>query len=334
MGDDQDLFEESKKSLTVEPNSETESDDILELTDVVREGKDPLQLDADAPLLLDEEKPDPHQEDVTQDAATEDLFSEMSKKPDIESGIDEPASENDLSPLESSDFKFEDTTPLDVDAEEAEPFPEQSQTQLEDVLAGIEQQTEFEKPEDILAELEKETPESETPELEQAEDFPSGYEEPDESEKPLDVDTPFVEKEAEIEETEEVAATHEVPGMSAEEMKTVLTEITHEALEPAVRETVSEVTEKIIPETVEKAVQETVGEIAERTIQETVERAVQDTVSEVAEKVVRETVSEVAEKIIRETVDKAVRETVSDVAERVIGEAIDALKESIASSEL
>ena len=80
MSNDQDLFGEVSKTSTMESNPESDSeasdlDDILELTDVVREGKDPLELDADAPLLLDEEKLDLQEVAIAEDSGDEDIPS-------------------------------------------------------------------------------------------------------------------------------------------------------------------------------------------------------------------------------------------------------------------
>lgn len=160
MSNDQDLFQEGKKDPTVDshPGSDPDefgSDEIIELTDVVREGKDPFESDTDAPLLLDEEK---------------------------------------------ADFKFEDSSA-------------------------------FEKPEDILADLEKDELEPEEPQIEQTEAFPSGYEG--------------------LDEDDEAAVTHDIPGISEERMKELLTEVIQETVDKAVRETVSDVTEKVIQEAID-----------------------------------------------------------------------------------
>ena len=173
MSNDQDLFQESKKNPTVDshPGSDPDefgSDEIIELTDVVSEGKDPFESDPDAPLLLDEEK---------------------------------------------ANFKFEDSSA-------------------------------FEKPEDILADLEKDELEPEEPQIEQAEAFPSGYEGLDEDEKPIDVP-------AGLDGDDEAAVTHDIPGISEEKMKELLTEVIQETVDKAVRETVSEVAEKVIREAID-----------------------------------------------------------------------------------
>jgi len=294
MSNDQDLYQESKKAPTLNPNPESDSDaidsdDILELTDVVREGKDPLELKADEPLLLDEEKLDPEQATLTEDATPGgmDVVLEDTENPE---DIEDASTEDDFSALESSDFKFENEPTFD-DAER-EPFPEQSEEHLDDVLAGIEEEVSaFEKPEDILADLERDDPEE--PQLEQAEDFLSGYEEPGEDEKPPDVPT-GLEKGQDDEEPENAAIPHDIPGISEEKMKGLLTVV----------------------------IQEAVSEMAEKIIQDTVEQTI------------RQSISEIAEKVMNETLDKAIRETVSETAEKVIREAIDTLKQSIASSEL
>ncbi len=289
MSNDQDLYQESKKAptLNLDPESDSDAidlDDIIELTDVVSEGKDPLELEVDAPLLLDEETLDPEQATFAEDVSSED----------------------DFSALESSDFKFENEPTFD-DADR-EPFPEQSQEHLDDVLAGIEEAgSAFEKPEDILADLERDDPEE--PDIEQAEDFFSGYEESAEDEKPSDIlagleedqenEKPSdvqagLEKNQDDEEPESAAIPTDITGIPEEKMK--------ELLSVVIQEAVSEVAEKILRDTVEQTI--------------------------------RQSIFEIAEKVMNETLDKAIRETVSETAEKVIREAIDTLKQSIASSEL
>jgi hypothetical protein len=309
MSNDQDLYQESKKAPTLNPNPESDSDavdpdGIIDLTDVVSEGKDPLELEGDEPLLLDEEMLDLEQATIAEEATPEgmDVASVDAEKPEE---VEDVSREDDLSALESSDFKFENEPTFD-DAD-SEPFPEQSQEQLDDVLAGIEEAgSAFEKPEDILADLEKDEPEE--PDIEQAEDFLSGYDESAENGKPSDVlagleedqenekpsDVPAEPEKDQEDEPESAAMSHDIPGFSEEKMKGLLTGI----------------------------VQEAVSEVAEKVIRDTVEQTI------------RQSISEIAEKVMNETVDKAIRETVSETAEKVIREAIDTLKQSIASSEL
>jgi len=171
MSNDQDLFQEGKKDPTVDSNSgsgpdEFGSDEIIELTDVVSEGKDPFESDTDAPLLFDEVK---------------------------------------------SDFKFEDSSA-------------------------------FEKPEDILADLEKDEY--------KAEEFHSVYEGPDEDEKPIDIPADL-DGDDEADEKPGSGITHDIPGISEEKMKELLTEVIQETVDKAVRETVSEVAEKVIREAID-----------------------------------------------------------------------------------
>jgi hypothetical protein len=260
------------------------------LTDVVREGKDPVEIEADAPLLLDEEKPEPETAEFVEELPPEGMGVASGTMETSEELEDIPP-HDDFSALESSDFKFENTTTFD-DAER-EPFPEQSQEHLDDVLAGLEKEVSaFEKPEDILADLEKDDPEE--PQTAQAEDFFSGYETSAEDEKPS-VMPPILETdEKEDEEPEPAAVPQDIPGISEEKMKGLLTEI----------------------------LQETFAETAEKVIRDSVEQTI------------RQSISEIAENVMGETVEKAVRDTVSETAEKVIREAIDTLKQSIASTEL
>ena len=278
-----------------ESDPELGSDEIIELTDVVGEGNDPLEADsakvatsqlrqssydgraagsdADAPLLLDEEEPDHDPirlpEDITAEGLEPPSFAEEKTDPVVVSsatlaesaGMKEAFPGDDFSAMESSDFKFENSSPFE--AADTEPFPEKSQENLDNVLAGLEKDASvFEKPEDILADLEKNEPDAEEHQIEQAEEFSSGYEEPDEDEKPIDVPAGLdgndkahpavVATLAEsAEKSEETAATHDIPGISEEKMKELLTEVIQETVDKAVRETVSEVAEKVIREAID-----------------------------------------------------------------------------------
>ena len=295
MSNDQDLSQEDKKAPTVDSNpgsdpDELGSDEIIELTNVVGEGRDPLEADSakvatsqlrqssydgraagsdtDAPLLLDEEEPyhDPIRlpEDITAEGLEPPSFAEEKTDPAGLAGsaeIEEAFPGDDFSTMESSDFKFENSSPFE--AADIEPFPVQSQENLDNVLAGLEKDASaFEKPEDILADLQKDEPDAEEPQIEPAEEFSSGYEEPDEDEKPIDVSAGLdgndkahpavVATLAEsAEKSEETAATHDIPGISEEKMKELLTEVIQETVDKAVRETVSEVAEKVIQEAID-----------------------------------------------------------------------------------
>ncbi len=290
MSNDQDLYQEGKKAPTADPNPESGSDDIIELTDVVSEGKDPLDFEVDAPLLLDEEKPEPEQAEFGEAAIPEGMEtpSVTEAKPEEAEDV---SSQDDFSALESSDFKFENTSTFD-DADR-EPFPEQSQEHLDDVLAGLEKEVSaFEKPEDILADLERDDPEDH--QIEQSDDFFSDYDASAEDEDPSDMPPILDGEENEGEEPGISAVSQDIPGISEEKMKELLTEV----------------------------VQETFAETAEKVIRDSVEQTI------------RQAISEIAERVMDETVEKAVRETVSETAEKVIREAIDTLKKSIASTEL
>jgi len=266
MSNDQDLSQEGKKAPTVDshPESNTNepgSDEIIELTDVVDEGKDPFESDLDAALLLDEEEPDHDPiklpEDITVEGLEPPSFAAEKTDPAVVASDTPDSAEmkeafpgDDFSPLESSDFKFEDSSAFE--AADAEPFPAQSQENLDDVLAGLEKDASaFEKPEDILADLEKDELETEKPQIEQAEEFPSGYEEPDEDEKPIDVPAGLDGNDEADEKPEGTAAAHDIPGISEERMKELLTEVIQETVDKAVRETVSEVAEKVIQEAID-----------------------------------------------------------------------------------
>ena len=252
MSNDQDLTQEDKKNPTADSNpasdpNEPGSDEILELTDVVSEGKDSLESDADTPLLLNEEDPDQELMRLPEDVATEDLATpsfaaEKTEEPE------EAFAGDDFTPPESSDFEFEDSSAFE--ASDTEPFTEQSEEALDDVLAGLEEDVSFEKPEDILEDLESDELETEEPQVEQTEQFPSDDEEPDEEEKPMDVPTGLNGNDDDHEKPESVA-THDISGISEEKLKELLTEVIQETVDKAVRETVSEVAEKVIQEAID-----------------------------------------------------------------------------------
>ena len=258
MSNDQDLSQEGKKAPTVDshPESDTNepgSDEIIELTDVVDEGKDPFESDLDAALLLDEEEPDHDPiklpEDITVEGLEPPSFAAEKTDPAVVASDTPDSAEmkeafpgDDFSPLESSDFKFEDSSAFE--AADAEPFPAQSQENLDDVLAGLEKEASaFEKPEDILADLEKDELEDEKPI-----DVPAGpavIASDTLAEWTLDGNDKADKK------PEETAATRDIPGISEERMKELLTEVIQETVDKAVRETVSEVAEKVIQEAID-----------------------------------------------------------------------------------
>ena len=254
MSNEQDLSQEGKKIPEIDLNSEpdshaTGSDEIIELTDVVREGTDPMQPDTDAPLLLDEEKPDlPQDEPAESVSAGGTNF--LSSWPEKSEEIEGAPPENDFSTLESSDFKFENNSAFETTP--AEPFPEQSEERLDDVLADLEEEvSSFEKPEDILASLEKDEPEDPGTPFEQPDEFLPDYEESVEDEKPVDA-LAALDGEDRVDETPDaISRTLDIPGISEEKMKELLTEVIQETVDKAVRETVSEVTEKVIREAID-----------------------------------------------------------------------------------
>jgi hypothetical protein len=254
MSNDQDLYQEDKKNPEIDSDSESNSqalgsDEIIELTDMVSEGRDPLESDADAPLLLDEERLDHHRDELIDDAASDDIvpLSEVSEKAEE---MKDPVPEDPFSALESSDFKFEDASTFG--AVDTETSPEPSQEGLDDVLADLETESStFEKPEDILADLENDEPEDQETPMEQPDELLSGYESLNDAEKPEDVLASLEEKHKDDEKPVEIAETHDIPGISEEKMKELLAEVIQETVDRAVRETVSEVTEKVIREAIE-----------------------------------------------------------------------------------
>ena len=263
MSNEQDLSQEGKKipeiDLNSEPDShETGSDEIIELTDVVSEGTDPMQPDTDAPLLLDEEKPDLPRDEPAENVSAGDAGGTnfLSSWPETSEEIESAPPEDDFSALESSDFKFENDSAFETTP--AEPFPEQSEERLDDVLADLEEEvSSFEKPEDILASLEKDESEDPGTPLDQPDEFLPAYEKPGkdeesvEDEKPLDALAALDEEDRVDETPDAISQTQDIPGISEEKMKKLLTEVIQETVDKAVRETVSEVTEKVIREAIE-----------------------------------------------------------------------------------
>ena len=209
MSNDQDLLQEEKKAPSLASNlqsgSDTEEpDEIIELTDVIREGNDPRESD------------------------------------------------DDYSSVESSDFEFDDT--LAFEAPDTEQFSEPPQKHIDDVLAGLEKEvTDLESPEDILADLENDKFESEASITE--------------SDGALILD----DGQPEDEEPGETTVDYDFQGFSEERMKGLLTEIIQDTVDKSVRNTVSEVTEKVLRETVDRAVRETVSEVAEKVIEEAID---------------------------------------------------------------
>jgi hypothetical protein len=238
MSNDQDLLQEEKKASSLasdlQSGSDTnESDEIIELTDVIRKGKDLGESDMDAPLLLDEEESDLEKGQFIKKAEYAENFGTASKASDEMEEIEESFQEDDYSSIESSDFKFDDA--LAFEAPDTDPFSEPSQKHIDDVLAGLEKEVSvLEKPEDILADFEND-------------DF-----EPDE--KP-----------------EKTTADHDIRGFSEDKMKALLSEIIQDTVDKTVRKTVSEVTEEVLHETVDRAVRETVSEVAEKVIREAID---------------------------------------------------------------
>lgn len=237
MSNDQDLLQEEKKASSLasdlQSGSDTgESDEIIELTDVIRKGKVPRESDMDAPLMLDEEKPDLEKGQFIE-AEDAENFGTASIASDKMEEIEESFQEDDYSSIESSDFKFDDA--LAFETPDTDQFSEPSQKHIDDVLAGLEKEvSDLEKPEDILADFEND-------------DFV-----PDE-------------------EPEKTTADHDIQGFSEDKMKTLLAEIIQDTVDKTVRKTVSEVTEKVLHETVDRAVRETVSKVAEKVIREAID---------------------------------------------------------------
>lgn len=254
MSNDKDLYPEGEKTPDTQQDPESHSqapgsDEIIELTDVVEEGTDPLESEASDPPLLDQEAPDHHRTEPAHDAASGgiDPLPGVSEKTEE---IKDPVSKEPFSALESSDFKFENSPSFGATDTEASPEP--SNERLDDVLADMETDASgFDEPEDILADLEKDEPEVQKTPVEQQDEFLSGREEPDETQKPEDVLAFLEGKDAARETPEEITETPEIPGISEDRMKILLTEVIQETVERAVRETVSDVAEKVIREAIE-----------------------------------------------------------------------------------
>ncbi len=250
MNANQDLFNDIEKVVPVNANRDVapdtpsmdDIDDIIELTDVIQEGKTTTEP-SDAPMLLDSEKPDDLPVKITENTAPAETTAQSSPVEELDD-FPEIDSEDAFSALESSDFQFESEPELEEDDEK--PFPEPHHEDLDDVLAGLEEEgTNAEKPENILTEIEEDVISDES-----AEDILAGLTEMDETETPHDVLACLEGKDGKDEIPVDSTVNHDIPGISEEKIKELLTGIIQETVNKAIRETVSEVAEKVIREAI------------------------------------------------------------------------------------
>ncbi len=246
MNANQDLFNDIEKVVPVRANRDVAPDtpsmgDIIELTDVIQEGETTTEP-SDAPMFLDSEEPDDFPVKTTENATPAETTVQSLPVEEVDD-FPEMDSEDAFSALESSDFEFE--TAPEFEEDDAKPFSEPLPEDLDHVLAGIEkEETETERHEDLPAGIEEETG------AERAEDILAGFIEIDEDEKPHDVLTCLEGKEAKDEKPTDSAVNHDIPGISEEKMKELLTGIIQETVNKAIRETVSEAAEKVIREAI------------------------------------------------------------------------------------
>ena len=229
MNANQDLFNDIEKVVPAHTDQGSNPDapamdEIIDLIDVVQEAEMAPDPGDGETLYLGPEEPDDFLVKVTGD----DIPEEPTPQSVAEKEPDDPPEEDAFSALESPDFQFENSPAFEED--DAKPFSEPPHEDLDDVLAGLEKEgTEAESPEDILA----------------------NFEEMDEAEKPDDVPAGLEEKDEIDEKPEERAESLCIPGISEEKMKEILTEVIQDTVDKAIRETVSEVAEKVILEAIE-----------------------------------------------------------------------------------
>ena len=232
MNANKDLFDDIEETEQASMDNDfhlntDKMDDILELTDVVLEGEMASQSSEDSVFLAPEELDDILIK-VGENGMPVEKPIESAPEEELEE-LPEADPEDTPSALESSDFQFEDSQPPEEDHTDL--FPETPQENWDDVLSGLEEKgTEAEKPEENL---------------------PAGLEKAAEIERPDDVLARLGGQNETDEKPEESSVSHDIPGISEEKLKEMLTEIIQETVDKAIRETFSEVAEKVIREAIE-----------------------------------------------------------------------------------
>jgi carbon monoxide dehydrogenase subunit G len=319
---DFELDDLSSDDLVEGTKSGESDDDILELVDLVEEGKRDKLKDSFEGEIADLVNED---EDITAPTAK---ISDMEEISDKGEPLEEAETELDLSDISLTDLAAEaEAQPATMlDEEEIAEVPiEEGMEELPTAAIEMDFDMEEEVPEEGVeeehiteVELEKmlETEPVEEPILDLESPIEEGLDLPQEevSEVVAAQPEPPQPVEAALE-----PAGGEVVGISEEKLEALVTKVVEDVVQSVARETMGSVAEKVA--------RETMANVAESVARETMER--------VAESVARETMASVAESVARETMgsvaESVARETMASVAERVITEAVDALKESLES---
>ena len=316
---DFELDDLSPEELSEGSGSGESDEDILELVDLVEEGKrDKLKdsFEGEIAELVKEE------EELTAPTAK---ISELEEILDEGEHPEEAETELDLSDISLTDLAAEaEAQPGDSLAEEeiAEVPMEEGMEELPTAAIEMDFDMEEELPEEEVeeehiteTELEKML-ETEAVEEETILDL----------ESPIEEEAPAPEVELELPQEEEVVGAAEAQPSPPEPT-------------PAPIETAGEVevaiSEEKLEASVTKVVEDVVQRVARETMESVAERVARETMESVAERVARETMESVAERVARETMEgvaeRVARETMGSTAERVITETVDALKESLES---
>jgi len=281
--------------------SKESDDEVLELVDLVEEGKrDKLKDSFEgeiADLMKEEDEGISDEGERPEDADTEvdlsdisltDLAAEAEAKPDAILGEEEIAE----APIEEGMEELP-TAAIEMDFNIEEEVPEEEVEEEHITETELEKMLESEAAEEPILDLESPI---------EAEEEPG----------------PEEELEVPVEEVVETAAAPPEPA---------------EPVSAPVDEGMVGISEDQLEAVVTKAVEDVVERVARETMTDVVERVARDTMMDVAERVARETMTDVVERVARETMtdvaERVARDTMGSTAERVITEAIDALKESL-----
>jgi carbon monoxide dehydrogenase subunit G len=299
--------------------SKDSDDDVLELVDLVEEGKRDKLKDSFEGEIADLMK---EEDEVTAPTAEISDLEEISGEGERPEDAD---TEVDLSDISLTDLAAEAEAKPDAilgEEEIAEAPIEEGMEELPTAAIEMDFNMEEEVPEEEVeeehiteTELEKmlETEPAEEPVLD--------------LESPIEAEEPAPEAELEFPQEEVIEAAVAPPPEPAEPVEAPI-EQAGEGVVGISEEKLEAVVTKVVEDVVERVARETMTDVAERVARETM--------TDVAERVARETMTDVAERVAREAMtdvaERVARETMTDVAERVITEAIDALKESLEPS--
>jgi hypothetical protein len=296
--------------------SKESDDDILELVDLVEEGKRDKLKDSFEGEIADLMK---EEDDVAAPTAEISDLEETSDKGEGPEGAD---TDLDLSDISLTDLAAEaEAKPEATFGEEeiAEAPVEEGMEELPTAAIEMDFNLEEEVPEEEVeeehiteTELEKmlETGPAEEPILD--------LESPIEDEEPA----PEVELEPPEEEVIEAAA---LPPEPAEPVEAPIEQEASEGMIQISEEQLEAVVTKVVEDVLERVTRETMTDVAERVAREAMtdvaERVAREAMMDVAERVARDTMTDVAERVARDAMGSA--------AERIITEAIDSLRESL-----